>query len=142
MKRMIDILYGEFDNVETLLVVEKEAEKEKPVDEELNELFDEIDNFHDEATVVREVGPSRPITADEEKRKMKGKAVAENKDQLQPLKMKKIQSSDEVLFIDEATEEAIKRHDEIVGEWMKREMISRFLTDKELEDQRILMEDI
>lgn len=72
MENDLNILYGEFDNVETLL----EKEKEKTTDEELNDLFKQIDNFPDELTVVREISPSKPLTVDEKKRRLKGKSVA------------------------------------------------------------------
>lgn len=40
------------------------------MDNEINDLFDEIDNFPEEfpPIVVREVGPSEPDTVDEERR--------------------------------------------------------------------------
>lgn len=43
--------------------------KQKEVVDELKELFDEIDNFPVEPTVVKEIGPYRPITANEGKDK-------------------------------------------------------------------------
>lgn len=99
--------------------------KEKEVDDELNDLFREIDYFLEDfpPTVVREVGLSGLENIEDARKRIKGKAVDELEGQLQPLKQKRVESSDELLFVDETVEEGIKRHDNIAGEWMQMEMI-------------------
>lgn len=78
---------------------------------------------------------------DEERRRIKGKSVAETKDQLLPLGSNKIKSSDEVLMVDEKAEDAAKRHNADVEEMIQRERITRSLTKEAIEQQKILMEE-
>lgn len=65
-------------------------------------------------------------------RREKGKAMAEHESQLKPLKRKEIETSGQLLFVDDSSDEGKKRHDQIINEWIQRDILNDCLTQKEI----------
>lgn len=45
------------------------------------------------------------------------------------------------MFLDESAYERRKRHEQIVHEWIQRDFLNNYLTDKEIGEQRVIMEE-